>query len=63
MWPKRNKYRIVVENPVGRTLGWEDNIKMDLREVGGLLRTGFIWLRTGSSREVSGSIKFLEFLE
>jgi hypothetical protein len=37
---KRNAYRILVEKPEGKTpLGrsrrkWEDNIKMDLREIG-----------------------------
>jgi hypothetical protein len=37
---KRNAYRILVEKPEGkRSLGtsryrWEDNIKMDLREIG-----------------------------
>ena len=36
----RNAYRVLVRNPVGkRPLGrprcrWEDNVKMDLREVG-----------------------------
>jgi hypothetical protein len=27
----------------------EDNIRMDLREIWWKLRTGFIWLRTGTS--------------
>jgi hypothetical protein len=27
---------------------WEDNIRMDLREVGSMGRTGFSWLRIGS---------------
>jgi hypothetical protein len=37
---KRNAYRILVGNPEGKILlgrptsGWEDNIKMDLREKG-----------------------------
>jgi hypothetical protein len=48
-------YRVLVERPEGRRpLGrprrrWEDNIKMDLREIeidGG---TGFSWLRIESS--------------
>jgi hypothetical protein len=28
---------------------WEDNIKMDLREMGSMGRTGFSWLIIGSS--------------
>jgi len=28
---------------------WEDNIKMDLREIGSMGRTVFGWLRIGSS--------------
>jgi hypothetical protein len=41
MGAKRNAYRVLVEKPNGkRPLGrarrrWEDNIKMDLREIGG----------------------------
>jgi hypothetical protein len=37
---KRNIYRISVGEPVGKSqlgrqiCGWEDNIKMDLREIG-----------------------------
>jgi hypothetical protein len=27
---------------------WEDNIKMDLQEVGGVLGTGWSWLRIGT---------------
>jgi hypothetical protein len=40
MWEKRGAYRILVGRPEGRRpLGrprrrWEDNIKMDLQEVG-----------------------------
>jgi hypothetical protein len=40
MGPKRNAYRILVGKPEGkRPLGrprrrWEDNIKLDLREIG-----------------------------
>jgi hypothetical protein len=28
---------------------WEDNIKMDVREIGYEVWTGFIWLRTGAN--------------
>jgi hypothetical protein len=28
---------------------WEDNIRIDLREIGGKVWTGFIWLRIGTS--------------
>jgi len=37
------------KRPLGRpTLRWEDNIKMDLQEVGcGVVGTGLNWLRIG----------------
>jgi hypothetical protein len=47
-------YRILVGRPEGRRpLGrprrrWEDNIKMDLQEVGWESWTGLIWLRIGT---------------
>jgi hypothetical protein len=50
-----------VRKPEGkRLLGrpirrWEYNIKMDLREIGWVEWTGFIWLRTGN--EILQSIK------
>ena len=46
-------HRVLVGKPEGkRPLGrprrrWEDNIKMDLRKVGGV-ETGWSWLRTGT---------------
>jgi hypothetical protein len=52
---KRNGYRILVGKPEGkRPLGrprrrWEDNIKMDLRDIGWVVRTGLIWLRIVTS--------------
>jgi hypothetical protein len=51
----RGVYRVLVGRPEGkRPLGrprrrWEDNIKMDLREIRSMGRTGFSWLRIGSS--------------
>jgi hypothetical protein len=37
------------KRPLGRPRRrWEDNIKMDLREIGIDGRTGFGWLRIGS---------------
>ena len=56
MGEKRGAYRVLIGKPEGkRLLGiprhkWEDNIKMDLKEVG-LGRgawTGSIWLRIGT---------------
>jgi hypothetical protein len=48
----------------------EDNIKMDLREVGWVARIGLIWLRIGTGgcscecgNEPSGSLKCGEFLD
>jgi hypothetical protein len=51
----RNAYRILVGKPNGkRPLGrprrrWQNNIKIDLREIGWVVWTGFIWLRIGAS--------------
>jgi hypothetical protein len=51
----RGVYRVLVGRPEGkRPLGrprrrWEDNIKMNLREIGIDGRTGFSWIRIGSS--------------
>ena len=48
----RGVHRVLVWTPEGkRPLGrprhrWEDNIKMDLQEVGGV-ETGWSWLRIG----------------
>jgi hypothetical protein len=51
----RGVYRVLVGSPEGRRplerprRRWEDNIKMDLREIGIDGRTGFSWLRIGSN--------------
>jgi hypothetical protein len=48
----RNVYRGLVGKPEGKTpLGrprrrWEDGIKMDLKEIGWGVWSGFTWLRT-----------------
>jgi hypothetical protein len=48
---KLNACRILVGNQEGkRSLGtprckWEDNVKLDLRNIGGVAWTGLIWLR------------------
>jgi len=50
----RGVHRVLVGKPEGkRPLGrprrrWEDNIKMDLQEVGGFVGTGWSWLRIGT---------------
>jgi hypothetical protein len=55
MEERRGVYRVLVGKPeCKRPLGrprrrWEDNIKLDLREKGIDGRTGFGWLRIGSS--------------
>jgi hypothetical protein len=57
MGEKRNAYRILVGKPEGRRpLGrprrrWVDNIKIGLREIewDGVVWTGSIWLRIGTS--------------
>jgi len=49
----RGVHRVLVGEPEGKRpfgrpgLRWEDNIKMDLREVGGV-ETGWSWLRIGT---------------
>ena len=55
MGEDRGVQRMLVGKPEGkRPLGrprrrWEDNIKMDLQEVGGeVVRTGWSWLRIGT---------------
>jgi hypothetical protein len=54
MGERRGAYRALVGKPEGRRpLGrlrrrWEDNIKMDLREVGMGAWTGSAWLRIGT---------------
>jgi hypothetical protein len=58
MGERRGAYRVLVGKPEGRRpLGrprrrWEDNIKMDLREVGWGAWTGSIWLRIGTGGEL-----------
>jgi hypothetical protein len=50
----RNVYRVLVEKPEGkRRLGrprrrWKDGIKMNLREIGLGVWSGFTWLRIGT---------------
>jgi len=50
----RGVYRVLVGKPEGkRPMGkprrrWEDNIKMALQEVGGVVGTGWSWLRIGT---------------
>jgi hypothetical protein len=54
MGERRGACRVLVgkpkgERPLGRPRhGWEDNIKMDLQEVGWGTWTGLIWLRLGT---------------
>jgi hypothetical protein len=50
---KRNAYRILVGKPEGETTrktrrGWEDNIKMDLREIGW---GGMDWIDLAQDRD------------
>jgi hypothetical protein len=54
MGDMRGAYRVLVGRPEGkRPLGrqrrrWEDNIKMDIRQVGWGAWSGLIWLRIGT---------------
>ena len=49
----RGVHRVLVGKPEGKKpLGrprrrWEDNIKVDLQQVGGVVGTGWSWLRIG----------------
>ena len=50
----RDVHRFLVGKPEGKSPlwrprpRWEDNIKMDLQEVGGVVGTGWSWLRLGT---------------
>jgi hypothetical protein len=54
MRESRDVYRVFMGNPEGQRplrrprRRWEDNIKMDLQEVGWETWTGLIWLRIGT---------------
>jgi hypothetical protein len=54
MGEDRGVHRVLVGKPEGkRSLGrprlkWEGNIKMDLKEVAGVVGTGWSWLRIGT---------------
>jgi hypothetical protein len=55
---KRGAYRVLMGKPEGRRpLGkprrrWDDNIEMDLQEVGWGAWTGSMWLRIGTGGEL-----------
>jgi hypothetical protein len=65
----RGVQRVLVGKPEGkRPLGrprskWEDNIKMDLEDVGGGCGAGWSGLRIGTGNELSGSINAGNFLD
>jgi hypothetical protein len=54
MGDERNVYRVLVGKPEGKRplerprRRWEDGIKMDLREIGWGVWSGFSWLRIGT---------------
>jgi len=45
----RNSYKSLVRKPEGKRHRWEDNVRIQLREMGGKMWTGFMWLRIGTS--------------
>jgi hypothetical protein len=51
----RTEYKILAGKPEGKRqlrkprYKWVDNIKMDLREIGGMVWVGLMWLRIGTS--------------
>ena len=76
MWKRRGAHRVLMGKPEGRRplarlrSTWEDNIKMDLREVGWghrLDQSGSGWGQMACSskcgNEISGSIKCGQFLD
>jgi hypothetical protein len=58
MGDRRGAYRVLVGRPEGKRpieiprRRWEDNIKMDLQEVGWRAWSGLIWLRIGTGGEL-----------
>jgi hypothetical protein len=65
-WWESRKEKTVLGTP---RLIWEDNIKMDHREIEGVVWTGLIWLKIGPvegcwehGNEPSGSIKLWKIL-
>jgi hypothetical protein len=58
MGERRNMYRVLVGKPEGKgpferpRRGWEGEIKMDLREFGWGVWSGFTWLRIGTVGEL-----------
>ena len=58
MGERRGAYRFLVwkyegRRPLGRPRRrWENNIKIDLQEVGWGAWTGFIWLRVGTGGQI-----------
>jgi hypothetical protein len=55
MGDMRNAYKILIgiperKRPLGRpNYRWKDNIRVNLKEIGLEVWTGFIWLRMGTS--------------
>jgi hypothetical protein len=53
----RKVYRVLVRKPKGKrqldspTCRWEDGIRMDLRDIGCGVWSGFTWLRMGTGGE------------
>jgi hypothetical protein len=60
---RRGIHRVLVRKTEGkRTLGrpkrrLEDNIKMELQKVGGVMGTGWSWLRIGTGRVLVGTVR------
>jgi len=59
MEEERNTYEVLVGKPEGkRTLvrprhRWQDDIRVDLQEIGGGAWIGLIWLRIGTNGKLS----------
>ena len=59
MEEERNTYEVLVGKPEGkRTLArprhrWQDDVRVDLQEIGGGAWIGLIWLRIGTNGKLS----------
>jgi len=67
MGEMRNAYKILVRKPERKRpherprCKWDDNIRMDLKEIGWKVWTGCIWLRIGTGGRLLWGLCSMEF--